>query len=218
MQLRWPSRRPVGDRPRDRRPDRAKSKTTQSAVLPKRTLGRTGVEVSMLNLGTWRSVGLDRILRFAWANGIRYIDTAKSYGSEPAIGRWLQAMPEVRKELFLVTKDHPQTPRELIKQLDERLDDTQDRLRRSDLHPRRGRPRLRDRDANGPRARSSRRPPRRSASRARHGSSGFRPTTRTEPQILQAAADGGFVDVDHAPEQPLDRRGIGRKMKSTRAR
>ena len=86
------------------------SKTTQSAVLPKRNLGRTGVEVTMLNLGTWRSVGLDRILRFAWANGIRYVDTAKSYGSEPAIGRWLQAMPEVRKELFLVTKDHPPRP------------------------------------------------------------------------------------------------------------
>ena len=76
----------------------------------------------MLNLGTWRSVGLDRILRFAWANGIRYVDTAKSYGSEPAIGRWLQAMPEVRKQIFLVTKDHPQTPKDLIKQLDERLD------------------------------------------------------------------------------------------------
>ena len=93
----------------------------QSAVLPKRKLGRTGVEVSILNLGTWRSVGLDRILRFAWANGVRYVDTALSYGSEPAIGRWLQAMPEVRKELFLVTKDHPNTPRELIKKLDQRL-------------------------------------------------------------------------------------------------
>jgi uncharacterized protein len=102
-----------------------KSKTTQSALLPKRTLGRTGVEVSMLNLGTWKSVGLDRILRFAWANGVRYIDTAKSYGSEPAIGRWFQAMPEVRKDIFLVTKDHPQTPSLLIKQLDERLRDLQ---------------------------------------------------------------------------------------------
>ena len=67
----------------------AASKNHASAALPKRTLGRTGVEVTMLNLGTWRSVGLDRILRFAWANGIRYVDTAKSYGSEPAIGRWL---------------------------------------------------------------------------------------------------------------------------------
>jgi len=69
------------------------TQASKSTVLPKRTLGRTGVEVSMLNLGTWRSVGLDRVLRFAWANGIRYVDTAKSYGSEPAIGRWLQAMP-----------------------------------------------------------------------------------------------------------------------------
>ena len=33
------------------------SKTTQSAVLPKRTLGRTGVEVTMLNLGTWQKRG-----------------------------------------------------------------------------------------------------------------------------------------------------------------
>jgi uncharacterized protein len=97
------------------------AKTTQSAVLPKRTLGRTGVEVSMLNLGTWQSVGLDRILRYAWATGIRYVDTAKSYGSEPAIGRWLQAMPEVRKQLFLVTKDHPRKPSEMLKRLDERL-------------------------------------------------------------------------------------------------
>src|SRR6516225_6709754 len=95
------------------------SKSAKAALLPKRTLGRTGVEVSILNLGTWRSVGLDRILRFAWANGLRYVDTAKSYGSEPAIGRWLQAMPEARKELFLVTKDHPSTPRELIAKLDE---------------------------------------------------------------------------------------------------
>ena len=99
----------------------AAGEATQSAILPKRKLGRTGVEVSMLNLGTWRSVGLDRILRFAWANGIRYVDTALSYGSEPAIGRWMHAMPEVRKEIFLVTKDHPNTPRELIKKLDERL-------------------------------------------------------------------------------------------------
>jgi uncharacterized protein len=98
------------------------AKATQSAVLAKRKLGKTGVEVSMLNLGTWRSVGLDRILRFAWANGIRYVDTAKSYGSEPAIGRWMQAMPEIRKELFLVTKDHPGTPKEMIDRLDERLE------------------------------------------------------------------------------------------------
>jgi aryl-alcohol dehydrogenase-like predicted oxidoreductase len=90
-------------------------------TLPRRPLGKTGVDVTILNLGTWKSPGLDRLLRFAYANGVRYYDAAKSYGSEPAIARWFQAMPEVRKEIFLVTKDHPNTPRQLIKQLDERL-------------------------------------------------------------------------------------------------
>jgi aryl-alcohol dehydrogenase-like predicted oxidoreductase len=89
--------------------------------IPRRPLGKTGVDVTILNLGTWRSPGLDRLLRFAYASGIRYYDTADCYGSEPAIGRWLQAMPEVRKEIFLVTKDHPNTPRQLIANLDERL-------------------------------------------------------------------------------------------------
>ena len=96
----------------------------------------------MLNLGTWRSVGLDRILRFAWANGIRYIDTAKSYGSEPAIGRWLQAMPEVRKQIFLVTKDHPGLPEEMIDRLDERLDALKTDYVDLDIHSRCRRPRL----------------------------------------------------------------------------
>jgi uncharacterized protein len=95
---------------------------TATAVLPKRPLGRTGVQVTILNLGTWLSPGGERLLRFAWANGIRYFDTAKSYGSEPMIGRWLQAMPEARKDLFLVTKDQPETPRELFWQLDQRLE------------------------------------------------------------------------------------------------
>jgi len=90
-------------------------------LIPKRVLGKTGVEVSMLNLGTWKSVGLDRILRLAWSRGLRYIDTAASYGSEPAIGRWMKENPGIRKDLFLVTKEHPHTPKELIAKLDDRL-------------------------------------------------------------------------------------------------
>src|SRR5262249_13386682 len=100
----------------------APSRATGAAALPKRTLGRTGVEVTILNLGTWRSAGGERLLRFAWANGVRYFDTARSYGSEPMIGRWLKAMPEARKELFLVTKDQPEAPRQLIWQLNQRLE------------------------------------------------------------------------------------------------
>jgi aryl-alcohol dehydrogenase-like predicted oxidoreductase len=98
-----------------------KSQTTRSVVLPKRTLGRTGAQVTMLSLGTWMSPGGQRLLRYAWANGVRYFDTAKTYGSEPMIGGWLQAMPNARKELFLVTKDLPATPQQLFWQLDERL-------------------------------------------------------------------------------------------------
>jgi hypothetical protein len=94
---------------------------TATPVLPRRKLGKTGAEVTILNLGTWQSPGLNRLVRFAYASGIRYFDTADCYGSEPAIARWLREVPEVRKEIFLVTKDHPNSPRQLIAQLDDRL-------------------------------------------------------------------------------------------------
>ena len=91
-------------------------------LLPKRTLGKTGVNVSILNQGTWKSPdSLDRLLRLGFASGIRYIDTAKSYGSEPGIAKWFEANPDARKEIFLVTKDVPHTPKDLIRQLDDRL-------------------------------------------------------------------------------------------------
>ncbi len=44
--------------------------------LPTRKLGNTGAEVTILNLGTWQSPGLNRLVRFAYASGIRYYDTA----------------------------------------------------------------------------------------------------------------------------------------------
>jgi predicted aldo/keto reductase-like oxidoreductase len=92
------------------------------APLPKRKLGRTGVEVSILNFGTYQPDSLNRLLPFAWSLGVRYVDTAHSYGSEPAIAKWLNSDPAIRKELFLVTKDTPNTPRELLQKLDERLE------------------------------------------------------------------------------------------------
>src|SRR4051812_24792672 len=98
-------------------------KEKATAVLPRRPLGKTGVDVTILNQGTWKSPdSLDRLLRMGYASGIRYIDTAKSYGSEPGVARYFEGMPAgTRKEYFLVTKDHPRTPRDLIARLDERL-------------------------------------------------------------------------------------------------
>lgn len=99
----------------------AQAQIAAKPVLPKRPLGKTGVDVTILNQGTWKSESLDRILRFAYSSGIRYFDTAKSYGSEPGFKKWFQAMPEVRKEIFLVTKDSPHDPSEMARMLDQRL-------------------------------------------------------------------------------------------------
>lgn len=101
----------------------APARANARPALPTRPLGRTGVDVSILNQGTWRAPGaLDRILRFAYSNGVRYFDTAKSYGSEGGFKRWFQQVPEVRKEIFLATKDHPNTPKKLLEQVDQRLE------------------------------------------------------------------------------------------------
>ncbi len=98
-------------------PDAAKP-----AILPRRPLGKTGIDVTILNQGMWKPESMDILLRRGYAGGIRYIDTAKTYGSEPAVAKYFETMPAgTRKEYFLVTKDHPRTPRDLIKQLDDRL-------------------------------------------------------------------------------------------------
>jgi uncharacterized protein len=192
------------------------SQASKSTVLPKRTLGRTGVEVSMLNLGTWRSVGLDRVLRFAWANGIRYVDTAKSYGSEPAIGRWLQAMPEVRKDLFLVTKDHPNSPKEMINKLDERLDALKtDYVDLIFIHA------VGDHDfkteVNWPKSKEFKDVAAaiRKSGKARFV--GFSTHHKDRAAILQAAADGGFVDVIMLQNNPWIAEELGQKDQINRA-
>ncbi len=89
--------------------------------LPRRKLGRTGVEVTMLEQGGIRGPTYDRILRLAFANGIRTFDSAKVYRTEGTVGKWIEQSPEIRKQIFLVTKDMPREPGEMLKQVDERL-------------------------------------------------------------------------------------------------
>jgi uncharacterized protein len=192
------------------------SKATRSVVLPKRILGRTGVEVTMLTLGTWRSPGLDRLLRFAWSNGIRYVDAAKSYGSEPAIGRWLQANSEVRKELFLVTKDHPRSPRELIRQLNERLEALRtDYVDLIFIHA------VGDHnfntEVNWPKSKEFKETAAviRKSGKARFV--GFSTHHPGRAQILQAAADGRFVDVIMLQNNPWIAQEIGQEDQINRA-
>jgi predicted aldo/keto reductase-like oxidoreductase len=94
----------------------------EAKTLPRRKLGKTGVEITMLNQGAVRGSSYDRILRFAYSQGVRTFDTAKVYGTEPNFKKWFEQSPEVRKDIFLVTKDMPKKASELIRMLDERLE------------------------------------------------------------------------------------------------
>jgi uncharacterized protein len=97
----------------------AQELVARSPVLPRRKLGKTGVEVTMLEQGAVQSP--DRVLRMAYANGIRIFDTAKLYHTEANFKSWFEQSPEVRKEIFLVTKDMPRTAGEIPKMVDDRL-------------------------------------------------------------------------------------------------
>ncbi len=82
----------------------------QAATVPKRHLGKTGVEVSILALGGgFDTINNQLLLKQALNWGVRYWDTAESYGnslSEEGYGRFFFRNPEARKEIFLVTKLH----------------------------------------------------------------------------------------------------------------
>ena len=75
--------------------------------MKKRTLGKTGFEISEISLGTWQVGGkwgedfdhsnADKILNSAVDKGINFIDTADVYGdreSEKAVGRLVKNRSE----------------------------------------------------------------------------------------------------------------------------
>jgi len=93
--------------------------------LPVRPLGKSGRQVTMISLGGMMSALTPDYLDIAWSMGIRYFDTADCYmkgQSEKIFGKWLAKYPERRKEIFLVSKDHPkQGPEQLLEMIDRRL-------------------------------------------------------------------------------------------------
>jgi predicted aldo/keto reductase-like oxidoreductase len=76
--------------------------------VPKRKLGKTGVDVSILNLGgMFDTINNQLLLKQARKWGVTYWDTAESYGnglSEEGFGRFFSRNPGSREEIFLVTK------------------------------------------------------------------------------------------------------------------
>jgi uncharacterized protein len=99
----------------------AQDAAPKSSVLPRRPLGKTGVDVTILDQGTGKGPDVDRLLRFGFARGARFYDTSETYHSDAAFKRWFAQDGTVRKEIFLVTKDAPKTPRQLMGMLDKRL-------------------------------------------------------------------------------------------------
>jgi predicted aldo/keto reductase-like oxidoreductase len=76
--------------------------------MPRRKLGKTGVEVSCLSLGgDFSFIDKQIVLRKAFESGVTYWDTAYNYGggnAELGIGKYLTKNPDARKKLFIVSK------------------------------------------------------------------------------------------------------------------
>src|SRR5512139_3010377 len=83
-------------------------------LLPKRPLGKTGVEVTILGLGgegILRTFGQEqdavRLIQHAIDLGITYFESARAYsGSESYYG---MALKERRREIFIASNSHEQT-------------------------------------------------------------------------------------------------------------
>jgi len=84
----------------------------KAATMPRRKLGKTGQEVSILNLGgMFDTINNQLLLKQALKWGVTFWDTAESYGnglSEEGFGRFFARNPGTRQQVFLVTKLVPQ--------------------------------------------------------------------------------------------------------------
>ena len=75
--------------------------------MPTRVLGKTGVSIPILSMGSTDWVTNQSLLRIALQMGVTFWDTASDYEngkSEIGIGQYLAKYPEDRKKIFLVSK------------------------------------------------------------------------------------------------------------------
>lgn len=91
------------------------------------TLGRTGLKLSRLGMGTGSNSGnvqlglgqdaFNKLIRHAFERGITYFDCAKGYKTLPWIGDAIAPLP--REKVFLLTKigGNPEKPGEVIDEL-----------------------------------------------------------------------------------------------------
>jgi predicted aldo/keto reductase-like oxidoreductase len=65
---------------------------------------------------------MDRLLRLSFSQGVRFYDTAKVYGTEAGFKKWFAEMPEVRKQIFLATKEPVRRIGDALANIDNRLE------------------------------------------------------------------------------------------------
>ncbi|MHC4148615.1 MAG: aldo/keto reductase [Planctomycetota bacterium] len=112
----------------------AKQQEPKFPQVARRKLGKTGVDVPCLSLGTNR---LDNqiILRSALKWGVNYWDTAHSYvggESELSIGKYLSKDPDARSQLFIVSKAsgawNAGSPEAVVAKVEKRLQTSLERM------------------------------------------------------------------------------------------
>ena len=80
--------------------------------IPRRPSGKTAIDVTILNAGTGRGQGIQRILKFAYAQGIRCFDTSKKINPRPTSNSVEQSPRFARK--LRGHQDLPRSPGEII--------------------------------------------------------------------------------------------------------
>jgi aryl-alcohol dehydrogenase-like predicted oxidoreductase len=103
-------------------------KLPAGAVMPKRKLGHTGVEVSLLGLGGYHigqakdDATATRIVRTAIDHGVTFMDNCWDYNDGKSHARMGQALRDgYRKKVFLMTKTDGQTKAAAAAQIDQSL-------------------------------------------------------------------------------------------------
>jgi hypothetical protein len=167
-------------------------------ALPRRQLGQRGPQATMLGMGGMAGSLSPEFLDVAWAMGIRYFDTAKVYmngQSEKIFGAWLAKDPERRKDAFLVSKDNPKSPEELLTMVDQRLAACSatylDALFIHGIGPRE----YGDDSLNWPKSDAFKAVAKQLKSSGKVKMVGFSCHDGRLPDYLNAAAEGGFLDL-----------------------
>jgi uncharacterized protein len=101
----------------------------KKGVLPKRILGKTGVEVSILVLGGVSGMGMKPTSEFnppdlanaAIDAGITYLDTAPGYSNGQSELNYGMVMAKRRSEVFLASKTQKRTYDEAMREVEESL-------------------------------------------------------------------------------------------------